>query len=56
MIDFIKVTYLTYKSDASQAFRNSVQLVIIDGLCLGIDVAGDQQKKDIVDHCNNYLD
>lgn len=42
MIEFIKVTFETYKSDASLSFRNSVELVIVDGLCLGIDVAGEK--------------
>jgi hypothetical protein len=28
--------------DEIQAFRNAIELVIIDGVCLGIDVAGDK--------------
>lgn len=27
----------------------------MDGLCLGIDVAGEKQKEQIQVHCNNYI-
>jgi len=34
-----------------QAFKNAVELVIIDGLCLGIDVAGQQEQDRILRDC-----
>ena len=37
------------------AVYHAVQLVIMDGLCLGIDVAGNKQKEQIVGHCKVYL-
>jgi hypothetical protein len=36
MVKFIKQSSLT----VADAFRHAVELVIIDGICLGIDVAG----------------
>lgn len=44
MIDFIKVTYTLVNSNPIEAFKHAVELVIIDGLCLGIDVSGEKQK------------
>ena len=35
---------------------HSIQLVIMDGLCLGIDVAGDKQKILIQEHCDSYIE
>lgn len=43
-IDFISVSLPLFK-DVSMAIYHSIQLVIMDGLCLGIDVAGDKQKE-----------
>jgi hypothetical protein len=37
------------------AFKNAIELVIIDGLCLGIDVAGESEKKKITSDCYQYL-
>jgi len=42
MIDFIKVSLKLFKNSNVLAFRHAVELVIIDGLCLGIDVSGDK--------------
>lgn len=42
ILDFIKVTLNLFKNDHVKAFKHSIELVIIDGLCLGIDVAGDK--------------
>jgi hypothetical protein len=53
MLDFIQVTVGTvFKTNISAAFKHAVSLVIIDGLCLGIDVAGEKQKGDIIALCN----
>ncbi len=41
--------------DISTAFKHAVSLVIIDGLCLGIDVSGDKQKNEILDLCNSFI-
>lgn len=49
MIDFIQVTIQkVFAGSHVLAFRHAIELVIIDGLCLGIDVAGDKQKNDIL--------
>ena len=43
MIDFIQTTLNpVFEGALAQAFSHAVHLVIIDGLCLGIDVAGDK--------------
>lgn len=42
MIEFIRVSLPLFKGDHVLAFKHSVELVIIDGLCLGIDVAGEK--------------
>eukprot|EP00347_Sterkiella_histriomuscorum_P024492 403330924 len=55
IIDFIKATLKLFNNDYAQAFRHSIELVIIDGLCLGIDVAGDKQKREIMNSCHQYL-
>lgn len=55
MLDFIKVSLPLFKGDCTLAFRNSVELVIIDGLCLGIDVAGEKQKREIMRECHEFL-
>ena len=39
----------------AMAIYHAVSLVILDGLCLGIDVAGDKQKEQILFHCIEYL-
>jgi hypothetical protein len=49
MIDFVKTNtkpskYITNQLEIQTAFANAVELVIIDGLCLGIDVAGELEK------------
>ena len=38
IIDFLKKNM--DKMDISECFREAIELVIIDGLCLGIDTAG----------------
>jgi len=43
IIDFIQVTIdKVFSHDIVLAFKHAVNLVIIDGLCLGIDVSGDR--------------
>lgn len=39
-----------------QAFRHAIEMVIIDGVCLGIDIAGEQEQNAILKDCFNYLD
>jgi hypothetical protein len=56
MIDFINTNtkpnkFTTHTLDVCSAFRNCVELVIIDGLCLGIDVAGEGEKLRILSDC-----
>lgn len=59
MIDFLKRNvskspYLSEQLDFTTAFRHAVELVIIDGVCLGIDVT-ETEKLSIVHDCNTYL-
>jgi midasin (ATPase involved in ribosome maturation) len=43
IIEFIQVTIdKVFNYDHVSAFKHAVNLVIIDGLCLGIDVSGDR--------------
>jgi midasin (ATPase involved in ribosome maturation) len=43
IIEFLEVTVdKVFNMDISAAFKHAVSLVIIDGLCLGIDVSGDK--------------
>lgn len=56
MIDFIEVTIdKVFNNNLLLSFRHAVSLVILDGLCLGIDVSGDKQKNDILEMCTKYL-
>lgn len=55
MIDFLHHTVNRVFTDLALAFKHAVNLVIIDGLCLGIDVSGDRQKVEILQLCNDYL-
>jgi hypothetical protein len=55
MLDFLQQTVNRVFTDLSLAFKHAVNLVIIDGLCLGIDVSGDKQKQEILHFCNEYL-
>lgn len=60
IIDFIRIstrpnTYTTYQLDVLHSFSNAIELVIIDGVCLGIDTAGDTEKLSIINDCKMYL-
>ena len=56
MLEFVRISLpKLMKGDLVLALRHSVNLVIIDGLCLGIDVAGDTYKREIMDECTSYL-
>jgi midasin len=44
-----------FNLDLVTAFKHAVNLVIIDGLCLGIDVSGDRQKAEILKMCDQFL-
>lgn len=37
------------------AFKHAVELVIVDGVCLGIDIAGQDEKESIINDCQQYL-
>jgi len=41
-IEFVMVTQPLFGQDFARAVYHAVQLVIMDGLCLGIDVAGER--------------
>lgn len=61
MIDFINTNtkasqFTTHTLDVCSAFKNCVELVIIDGLCLGIDVAGENEKFKILSDCFEFLE
>ena len=59
-LEFIEVALPLFAEEGeaqlTKALFHAVSLVIMDGLCLGIDVAGDRQKEQISGHCNDYLD
>jgi len=60
MIDFVRVALPLFEQEAhvsqlAMSIYHSVSLVILDGLCLGIDVAGDKQKEQIFSQCSEYL-
>lgn len=44
-----------FNFDLVTAFKHAVSLVIIDGLCLGIDISGDRQKSEILKMCDQFL-
>ena len=44
-----------FNFDLVTAFKHAINLVIIDGLCLGIDVSGDRQKSEILRMCDQFL-
>ena len=44
-----------FNYDLVTSFKHAVNLVIIDGLCLGIDVSGDKQKAEILQMCDKFL-
>jgi len=58
MVDFVKVALPLFPGERQLALclYHSLSLVILDGLCLGIDVAGDKQKDLIYSACSAYLD
>ena len=39
MVEFIRISLTLFNGNLGLAFKHAVNLVIIDGLCLGIDVA-----------------
>jgi midasin len=53
-IEFVSVCLPLVDGDGALAVYHAIQLVIMDGLCLGIDVAGDRQKQAIVNCCEEY--
>ena len=59
-LEFIEVGLPLFAEEGeaqlAKAVFHAVSLVIMDGLCLGIDVAGDRQKEQISSHCDDYLD
>lgn len=55
-IEFIRVSLPLFDFCLPEAIYHAIQLVIMDGLCLGIDVAGPRQKEMIVRHCEKYID
>lgn len=57
-INFVQVFLVKNSGSAApvvEAVYHAIHLVILDGLCLGIDVAGSQQQDSIVQHCRSYL-
>ena len=47
---------LAQQLELPTVFKHAVELVIIDGLCLGIDVTNQQEQENITRDCNKYLD
>jgi len=60
MIEFVRCNTvqnacLTEPLSFQEAFKNAAELVIIDGVCLGIDVANESEKRKIMADCSVYL-
>jgi len=53
IIEFLKTN--ASKMPLTECFRQAIQLVIVDGLCLGIDTAGAAEQTAIVRACESYL-
>ena len=47
---------LVHQLEIPSLFKHAVELVIIDGLCLGIDVTNQQEQENITRDCNLYLE
>ena len=43
------------KMQSHECFKEAIDLVIIDGICLGIDTAGESEQTAIINACQNYL-
>ena len=39
----------------AECFKEAIELVIIDGICLGIDTAGASEQTAIIETCHAYL-
>ncbi len=39
------------KMDITECFKEAIELVIVDGICLGIDTAGVTEQDAIIDAC-----
>ena len=53
IIDFMKRNI--DKMPAQECFKEAIDLVIIDGICLGIDTAGTAEQEAIINACQQYL-
>jgi len=57
VISFVKINHLDHGIiGVADAFRHAVELVVIDGICLGIDVAGADEQNAILRDCTKYLE
>ena len=55
MAEFVELHTLKTKIlNTARAFSHAVELVIVDGVCLGIDIASEQEKQEIVADCREY--
>ena len=49
IIEFVKVTFNPlFKKNLSLTFINAIELVIMDGMCLGIDISDNKTKRMII--------
>ena len=53
VVEFVGKTMSVFKEDVVAAFHNAVEMVVVDGLCLGLDV--DRQRKEIIAECRRYI-
>jgi midasin len=56
VIDFISSTLSIMNGDPILAFRHAIRLVIIDGICLGVDLGTAKQKEHILVSCYKFAD
>jgi hypothetical protein len=56
IIDFINVSYeRLFNKDLVKAFTHSIELVILDGVCLGIEMVEDKVKRQIMAECKDFI-
>ena len=57
IIEFMRVNFHhIIKGNIGQCFRHGSELVIVDGVCLGIDTGGVKEQNSIIDACQSYIE
>jgi midasin len=57
IIEFMKVNLPRIKNgDVGHCFKHGSELVIVDGVCLGIDTGGQKEQDAIINACQGYIE